>query len=38
VTIETFRLWTQGLKGKGYVLAPASSAAGVAARGGTTAP
>jgi len=38
VTIETFRLWTQGLKAKGYVLAPASSAAGVAARGGTTAP
>jgi uncharacterized protein len=38
VTIETFRLWTQGLKAKGYVLAPASSAAGVVARGGTTAP
>jgi hypothetical protein len=38
VTIETFRLWTQGLKAKGYVLAPASSAAGVVARSGTTAP
>lgn len=33
VTIETFRLWTQGLKTKGYVLAPASSAAGVKAIG-----
>jgi polysaccharide deacetylase 2 family uncharacterized protein YibQ len=33
VTIETFRLWTQGLKAKGYVLAPASSAAGVKAIG-----
>ena len=33
VTIETFRLWTQGLKAKGYVLAPASSAAGVKAVG-----
>jgi len=35
VTIETFRLWTQGLKAKGYVLAPASSAAGVKAIGAT---
>lgn len=33
VTIETFRLWAQGLKAKGYVLAPASSAAGVKAIG-----
>ncbi len=33
VTIETFRLWTQGLKAKGYVLAPASSAVGVKAIG-----
>jgi polysaccharide deacetylase 2 family uncharacterized protein YibQ len=35
VTIETFRLWTQGLKAKGYVLAPASSAAGVKVIGAT---
>lgn len=33
VTIETFRLWTQGLKAKGYVLAPASSTVGVKAIG-----
>jgi uncharacterized protein len=32
VTIEQFRLWTEGLKAKGYQLAPASSAAGVTAR------
>lgn len=32
VTIEQFRLWTEGLKAKGYQLAPASSAAGVVAR------
>jgi polysaccharide deacetylase 2 family uncharacterized protein YibQ len=37
VTIETLRLWTQGLKAKGYQLAPASSAAGVKSIG-TAAP
>ncbi|MDZ4762255.1 MAG: divergent polysaccharide deacetylase family protein [Alphaproteobacteria bacterium] len=31
VTIEQLRIWTQGLKTKGYQLAPASSAAGVKA-------
>ncbi|HEY7800505.1 MAG TPA: divergent polysaccharide deacetylase family protein [Hyphomonadaceae bacterium] len=34
VTIEQFRIWAAGLKAKGYQLAPASSAAGVLARGG----
>jgi polysaccharide deacetylase 2 family uncharacterized protein YibQ len=34
VTIEQFRVWTEGLKAKGYQLAPASASAGVAARGG----
>jgi uncharacterized protein len=34
VTIEQFRMWTAGLKAKGYQLAPASAAAGVI----TTAP
>jgi polysaccharide deacetylase 2 family uncharacterized protein YibQ len=29
VTIEQFRIWTQGLKAKGYQLAPASASAGV---------
>jgi polysaccharide deacetylase 2 family uncharacterized protein YibQ len=32
VTIEQFRLWAEGLKAKGYQLAPASAAAGVVAR------
>ncbi len=32
VTIEQFRLWSEGLKAKGYQLAPASAAAGVQAR------
>jgi polysaccharide deacetylase 2 family uncharacterized protein YibQ len=32
VTIEQFRVWTTGLKAKGYQLAPASSAAGVLTR------
>ena len=32
VTIEQFRLWAEGLKSKGYQLAPASSAAGVVTR------
>jgi uncharacterized protein len=32
VTIEQFRIWTTGLKAKGYQLAPASSVAGVQAR------
>jgi len=32
VTIEQFRLWAEGLKSKGYQLAPASAAAGVVAR------
>jgi uncharacterized protein len=32
VTIEQFRQWSDGLKAKGYQLAPASSVAGVAAR------
>ncbi len=32
VTIEQFRLWAEGLKAKGYQLAPASAAAGVQAR------
>jgi polysaccharide deacetylase 2 family uncharacterized protein YibQ len=31
VTIEQFRIWTQGLKAKGYQLAPASASAGVKA-------
>jgi polysaccharide deacetylase 2 family uncharacterized protein YibQ len=31
VTIEQFRIWTQGLKAKGYQLAPVSAAAGVKA-------
>jgi polysaccharide deacetylase 2 family uncharacterized protein YibQ len=34
VTIEQFRVWAQGLKAKGYQLAPASASAGVTARGG----
>jgi polysaccharide deacetylase 2 family uncharacterized protein YibQ len=34
VTIEQFRVWAEGLKAKGYQLAPASAAAGVTARGG----
>jgi hypothetical protein len=34
VTIEQFRIWTAGLKAKGYQLAPASSATGVTARSG----
>jgi polysaccharide deacetylase 2 family uncharacterized protein YibQ len=34
VTIEQFGIWTAGLKAKGYQLAPASAAAGVAARSG----
>lgn len=34
VTIEQFRVWTAGLKAKGYQLSPASSAAGVLARSG----
>jgi polysaccharide deacetylase 2 family uncharacterized protein YibQ len=34
VTIEQFRIWAEGLKAKGYQLAPASAAAGVTARGG----
>ena len=34
VTIEQFRVWAEGLKAKGYQLAPASASAGVAARGG----
>jgi polysaccharide deacetylase 2 family uncharacterized protein YibQ len=38
VTIETLRLWTQGLKAKGYTLAPASSAAGVTSRAPKTTP
>ncbi len=37
VTIETFRLWTQGIKAKGYQLAPASAAAGIG-RGASAAP
>ena len=32
VTIEQFRLWAEGLKAKGYQLAPASASAGVTAR------
>ncbi len=32
VTIEQFRLWAEGLKAKGYQLAPASAAAGVQAK------
>ena len=32
VTIEQFRLWADGLKAKGYQLAPASAVAGVVAR------
>ncbi|MEQ1608058.1 MAG: divergent polysaccharide deacetylase family protein [Hyphomonadaceae bacterium] len=32
VTIEQFRIWTEGLKAKGYQLAPASASAGVAPR------
>jgi polysaccharide deacetylase 2 family uncharacterized protein YibQ len=31
VTIEQFRIWTQGLKAKGYQLAPASASAGIKA-------
>jgi uncharacterized protein len=38
VTIETLRLWTQTLKASGYVLAPASSAAGIVARAPKTTP
>ncbi|MDP3739590.1 MAG: divergent polysaccharide deacetylase family protein [Hyphomonadaceae bacterium] len=38
VTIEQFRIWTSGLKAKGYQLAPASTAAGVTARGTRPAP
>ena len=38
VTIDTFRHWTQGIKAKGYQLAPASAVAGVTARGGKPAP
>ncbi len=34
VTIEQFRVWADGLKAKGYQLAPASASAGVTARGG----
>jgi polysaccharide deacetylase 2 family uncharacterized protein YibQ len=34
VTIEQFRVWAEGLKAKGYQLAPASASAGVSARGG----
>lgn len=34
VTIEQFRVWAEGLKAKGYQLAPASASAGVTARGG----
>lgn len=33
VTIEQFRVWAEGLKAKGYQLAPASAAAGVVTRG-----
>ncbi len=33
VTIEQFRIWCEGLKAKGYQLAPASSASGLAVRG-----
>ena len=32
VTIEQFRQWAEGLKAKGYQLAPASAAAGIVAR------
>ena len=32
VTIEQFRLWAEGLKAKGYQLAPASASAGVTTR------
>ena len=32
VTIEQFRIWAEGLKAKGYQLAPASASAGVAPR------
>ena len=38
VTIEQFRQWTQGLKAKGYQLAPASASAGVKAFAPTPAP
>lgn len=38
VTIETLRLWTQGIKAKGYQLAPASATAGVTTRSGKPAP
>ncbi len=38
VTIEQFRLWTQGLKAKGYQLAPASASAGVKAFSAAPAP
>jgi polysaccharide deacetylase 2 family uncharacterized protein YibQ len=38
VTIDTFRHWTQGIKAKGYQLAPASAVAGGTARGGKPAP
>ncbi len=34
VTIEQFRLWAEGLKAKGYQLAPASASAGITARPG----
>ena len=32
VTIEQFRIWAEGLKAKGYQLAPASASAGVETR------
>lgn len=38
VTIEQFRIWAQNAKANGYQLAPASSAAGVAARPAPAAP
>lgn len=38
VTIDTFRHWTQGIKAKGYQLAPASALSGVTARSATPAP